>query len=104
MRRLQGASYWILCALSQGEAHGYLIAQRVEQLALGEVGVGPGTLYAALERLVDAGAIELAGEEAVDGRNRRTYRITGTGRDAVSAETTRRASAVRRARLAIGTA
>ena len=28
MSRVAPASYWILCALAEGEAHGYVIAQR----------------------------------------------------------------------------
>lgn len=95
-------AYWILCALAEGEAHGYAVAQRVDALSDGRVAVGPGTLYATLERLVGDGLIEEAGTGVVDGRNRRYYRLTGAGRSGVTDETERRASAVQRARLALG--
>jgi DNA-binding PadR family transcriptional regulator len=53
--------------------------------------MGPGTLYGAVKRLLEAGLVEEAGERddpAVDER-RRYYRITGAGRSAVAAETAR---------------
>jgi DNA-binding PadR family transcriptional regulator len=102
--RLPSSSYWILCALAEGDSHGYVIAQRIKLLAEGEVRVGTGTLYAAIERLVAGGLIELVREEVVDGRNRRSYRLTGAGRTAATEETSLRASAVRRARRQLGVA
>lgn len=104
MSRVAPASYWILCALADGEAHGYVIAQRIRELADGEVGVGTGTLYAAIERLRAAGLIELAAETRVEGRIRRSYRLTGSGKDVVVTETERRAAAVSRASRQLGLA
>jgi DNA-binding PadR family transcriptional regulator len=104
MARLRSAPYWVLCALAEGEAHGYLIAQRIRAAAGDEVGVGTGTLYAAIERLAGSGMVELAREEVVDGRNRRTYRITGKGLRAATEETERRAVTVVRAQRQLGLA
>ena len=60
-----------------------------------------GTLYAALDRLRDAGLVEVDHEEVVDGRARRYYRLTGAGREALRAEATRMVVA---ARLVLGRA
>jgi DNA-binding PadR family transcriptional regulator len=48
----------ILLALADGARHGYAIKQEVEERSGGEVGLGPGTLYEAVQRLEDAGFIE----------------------------------------------
>lgn len=99
---MKDAPYWILCALANGEAHGYGIAQKVGELTDGATKVGPGTLYATLERLLAEGLIEEAASEVVDGRHRRTYRLSDGGRRAVIAETEQRVAAVERARTALG--
>jgi DNA-binding PadR family transcriptional regulator len=104
VRRLRSGPYWVLCALAEGEAHGYLVSQRIKALARDEIGVGPGTLYAAIERLASTGMIELAREEVVEGRNRRSYRITDKGRAAAAMETEVRADAVSTARRQLGLA
>jgi DNA-binding PadR family transcriptional regulator len=63
----------ILVSLSAGPRHGYAIMQDVED-ATGRP-MGPGTLYAALNRLEERGLIEaLAPVE-----RRRPYRLTGLG-------------------------
>ncbi len=88
---LTPALHHVLLALLQGERHGYAIMQDVERITGGAVRMGPGTLYGAIKRLLDAGLVEEAGERddpAVDER-RRYYRISGAGRSAVAAETAR---------------
>jgi DNA-binding PadR family transcriptional regulator len=102
MARMKEPVYWILCALADGEAHGYAIARRVADLTGGQTTVGPGTLYATLERLVAEGLIEEASSEIVDGRHRRNYRLAGSGRRLVIEETETRNAALLRARLALG--
>jgi DNA-binding PadR family transcriptional regulator len=61
----------------------------------------PGTLYAALDRLVAEGLVAVDGEEVVNGRLRRYYRLTGTGAAALAEESERLAAnaAVARRRL-----
>jgi DNA-binding PadR family transcriptional regulator len=88
---LTPALHHVLLALLQGERHGYAIMQDVERITDGAVRMGPGTLYGAVKRLLEAGLIEESGERddpAVDER-RRYYRISGAGRSAVAAETAR---------------
>jgi DNA-binding PadR family transcriptional regulator len=73
----------ILLALADGARHGYAIKQDVEERSGGEVRLGPGTLYEAIQRLEDAGYIEEtdAKGEPANGQvaQRRYYRLTDDG-------------------------
>jgi DNA-binding PadR family transcriptional regulator len=73
----------ILLTLADGPRHGYAIKQAVEERSAGEVRLGPGTLYEAIQRLEDAGYIEEtdAGEEPANGQaaQRRYYQLTADG-------------------------
>jgi PadR family transcriptional regulator PadR len=82
-------TYFTLAALLDGPLHGYAIAKRVEVVSDGRVHVTAGTLYAALERLLERGLVAVDGEEVVRGRARRYYRLTPAGDDALRAEATR---------------
>ena len=79
----------ILAGLARGELHGYGIAQDVEELSDGRVRLTAGTLYGALNRMVDEGWVAPSGEEVVGGRRRRYYRITPAGEKALAAEVDR---------------
>src|SRR5215469_13403248 len=92
-------TFHVLAALLDGPLHGHGIIKRAHELSGGRVRLAAGTLYAALDRLRDAGLVEVDREEIVDGRARRCYRLTGAGRDAVRAEAARMAAA---ARLVLG--
>ena len=72
-------SLLMLVALVPAPLHGYGILQEVAELSGGRVRLRPGTLYAALDRMVGDGWIEAAGEHVVDGRLRRDYRLTALG-------------------------
>ena len=74
----------ILASLADADRHGYAIKQEAEARSDGRVRLGPGTLYAAIQRLLDAG---LARETAVasapaNGQEaqRRYYELTERGR------------------------
>jgi DNA-binding PadR family transcriptional regulator len=73
----------ILLALADGARHGYAIKQAVEERSDGEVRLGPGTLYEAVQRLEDAGYIEEtdAAEDPENGQvaQRRYYKLTSEG-------------------------
>ena len=71
--RFAEPSLLILVSLSDGPKHGYAIMQDVEQ-GSGRP-MGPGTLYAALERLEELGLVEPL--TPVD--RRRPYRLTAVG-------------------------
>ena len=83
MLPLTPAVFHILLALAEGARHGYAIKQAVEELSGGEVRLGPGTLYEAVQRLEDAGYIEET-DPAEDPENaqvaqRRYYKLTAEG-------------------------
>ena len=98
---LPGAELEILLALVDGEAHGYAMMRSVEERSGGSTRLGPGTLYAALKRLLGAGLIEESegrrGAERDDAR-RRYYRLSAFGSRVLSAELDRLSALVRNGR------
>lgn len=89
---LSTSAFHILLSLTGGERHGYAVMKDVESQSGGELGMGPGTLYAALKKLLAAGLIaetEDRPDPAMDDQRRRYYRITPTGQAAVRAEAQR---------------
>lgn len=92
--------FHILLALADGERHGYAIMQDVETRSDGEVRIGPGTLYGAIRRLLEQGAIEeMETRRAPDeDARRRYYALTEFGRAALVAEADRLESLVKAVR------
>lgn len=90
---LKQSIYRVLLALPDGEwLHGYAIMQAVAEMTRGRETILPGTLYAALARMVDEGLLEI--EEAPEddpsgGPRRRYYRRTSFGRAVARAESER---------------
>jgi PadR family transcriptional regulator PadR len=97
-------TYLILVSLGAGERHGYGITHEVADLSDGQVKLGAGTLYGALDRLVDEGLVAATRTETVEGRLRRYYALTGAGGTAVRAETERRLDLARNAAAHLGLA
>jgi DNA-binding PadR family transcriptional regulator len=98
---LPDAELDILLALADGESHGYAIMRSVGELSEGRTRLGPGTLYAALKRLLAARLIEEAGEHRDAGRDdarRRYYRLSDLGSRALAAELDRLSALVRHGR------
>jgi len=89
VRGMQEATFLILTALVDGSRHGYGIITEVERISAQRTRLRPGTLYAALDRLVSEGLIDIEREEIVDSRLRRYYRLTRPGRAALAAEAAR---------------
>lgn len=85
--RMTRQAYLILLSLVGERRHGYAVIQAVVDLSAGDVRLAAGTLYGNLDRLLAAGLVEGAGEEVVDGRQRRYYRATEAGAQAARAET-----------------
>ena len=81
---LTEAVYYILLSLSQ-PLHGYGIMQNAEQLSGGRVRLAAGTLYGALNTLLERGWIKALEE---NGR-KKEYEITEAGKDAVRREIVR---------------
>ncbi len=90
---MQEPTYFTLAALMDGPLHGYAIMTRVRELSQEHIRLTTGTLYGALERLSGEGLVEATGQEIVDGRARRYYRLTDAGRTALEAEAARLARA-----------
>jgi PadR family transcriptional regulator, regulatory protein PadR len=78
-------TYYTLAALLGGPLHGYGIMKRARELSEGRIQLTAGTLYTALERLALDGLVTVSGEEIVEGRARRYYRLTTEGRRALDA-------------------
>ena len=82
-------TFWILTALASAPRHGYGVIQEASALSDGRVVLQAGTLYAALDRLVDEGLVAVEREEVVGGRLRRYYRLTGAGATVLGEESAR---------------
>jgi DNA-binding PadR family transcriptional regulator len=106
MKAHQGAGvtpveFHILLALVDSDRHGYAIMQQVAIDSRESIQLGPGTLYAALARLLEYGFIrevESKVDPALDDSRRRYYRLTAAGRTAAGAEAERLAGVVKVAR------
>lgn len=83
---LTTSSFWILTVLAAGRRHGYQLMREVDVRTNGAVALKATTLYASLDRLERDALIESDGEEIVDGRARRYYRITEAGRGRLAME------------------
>ncbi|HEX3678278.1 MAG TPA: PadR family transcriptional regulator [Galbitalea sp.] len=91
-------TFWILTALAGGRRHGYALLRETEQLSGGRVQLKVPTLYAALERMTQEGTVAIDGEETVDGRPRRYFRLTNDGAQRLEREVDRLEANVAKAR------
>jgi transcriptional regulator len=76
----------ILQILSLQPAHGYGIAQRLEQISRSVVHVNQGSLYPALHRLEQKGWLRAEWRESETGREARFYSLTRSGRKQLARE------------------
>ena len=70
----------ILRTLTLGSLHGYAIAQHIARLSEDVLRVEQGSLYPALERLLNKGWVTVEWAETPTKRQARYYTITRTGR------------------------
>ena len=77
----------ILKIVALGPAHGYGIAQRLQQISRDVVQVPQGSLYPALHRLENRGLLAADWKETETGREAKFYRLTREGRAQLVAET-----------------
>lgn len=89
---MQEPTFLILTALADEARHGYGVMQEVATLSGGRVTLRPGTLYAALDRLVAEGLVAVEREEVVASRLRRYYRLTAEGTTALTEASARLAA------------
>ncbi|HEY1558293.1 MAG TPA: helix-turn-helix transcriptional regulator [Kofleriaceae bacterium] len=76
----------VLAVLAEGPLHGYALARRLEDRARGALKIRDGSLYPALHELELEGAVAPAWTRGPDGRRRRVYSLTRTGRRAAKGE------------------
>lgn len=81
LQTLSEPMYYILLAL-KNECCGVDIMKRVDEISRGRIAVGPGTLYALLDKFQKSGVIR---ETRQEGR-RRSYIITEKGLDMLNRE------------------
>lgn len=89
-RPLSPAVLHILLALTVGPRHGYAIKQEAELRSQGQVRLKPGTLYEAIQRLLDADLVREARHECNPSNGqeaqRRYYALTARGRKVLRQE------------------
>jgi PadR family transcriptional regulator, regulatory protein PadR len=76
----------ILQILTLEPAHGYSIAQRLEQISKAVVQVNQGSLYPALHRLEQRGWLVAEWKPSETGREAKFYSLTRAGRKQLSVE------------------
>ena len=81
---LSPAALQILAALATEDLHGYGIIQAVSAQSQGRIRIGPGTLYDNLKRLMEQGWVRDL--QPTSDNEKRMYRLTATGKTALSYE------------------
>ena len=85
---LTPVAFEILLALAEGERHGYEVMIEIERRSAGRISPNPGTLYRALDRLVQEGlltaAVRSSGHSAGSPRARPDCSCRGMGAGAQS--------------------
>lgn len=77
----------VLRSLSTQSMHGYAIAQHLAKLSEGVLQVEQGSLYPALERLLNKGLVTARWAESPTKRQARYYTITRAGRKLLDEKT-----------------
>jgi PadR family transcriptional regulator, regulatory protein PadR len=77
----------ILKALAAGELHGLGVSRRIEQITRGTFRVQPGSLFPALHRLEESGALSSSWQASENNRRAKFYALTKTGRKRLGDET-----------------
>jgi len=76
----------VLQILSLGPAHGYAIAQRIEQISRNAVQVNQGSLYPALHRLEQKKWLRSEWRASETGREAKFYALTSAGEKQLAIE------------------
>jgi len=97
--------FYVLLALAEGDRHGLAIAREAHSLSGGSVRLWPATLYGTLDDLRARKWIEELPEHPDDeSEGKRYYRLTRTGRAALTDEAERLGRLARLARARLGDA
>ncbi|MFI5620473.1 PadR family transcriptional regulator [Streptomyces sp. NPDC051567] len=103
-RSMQEPTLLLLTALADAPRHGYALIQEISAISQGRVTMRAGTLYSALDRLLQQELIRVESDEVVGGRARRTYALTEAGSATLAAEADRLRAVVAEADRRLGTA
>ena len=76
----------VLAVLSGGPLHGYAVIEELKARSGGELDLPEGTVYPALHRLERRGLLKSDWSQA-EGRRRRVYRLTSSGRRELESKT-----------------
>ena len=76
----------ILALLSSGPLHGFAVIEELKARSGGELDLPEGTVYPALHRMERRGLLR-SSWTTVEGRRRRMYRLTASGRRELEART-----------------
>ena len=76
----------ILRVLKDGDAHGWGIADRIQQHSTQVLSVGEGSLYPALYRLQERGWVDSEWGHSENNRRAKFYRLTKLGRQQLTVE------------------
>jgi len=101
-RPLSSAALHILLALAESDLHGYGIMQSVKRQSEGTFKLGPGTLYANLDRLLAGGLVGETERKLKDGESRREYFLTSSGERVLRLEVRRLRQVINVARTRLG--
>jgi DNA-binding PadR family transcriptional regulator len=101
-RPLSSAALHILLALAESDLHGYGIMQSVKRQSGGTFRLGPGTLYANLDRLLASGLVGETERKLKNGETRREYSLTLNGERVLRLEILRLRQVVNVARARLG--
>jgi DNA-binding PadR family transcriptional regulator len=101
-RPLSSAALHILLALAESNLHGYGIMQAVKRQSGGQYKLGPGTLYANLDRLLANGWVGESERQLKNGDTRREYHLTANGERVLRHEIRRLRQVVDVARTRLG--
>ena len=94
---LTPVAFEILLALAEGERHGYDVILEIERRTAGRISPNPGTLYRAIDRLVQEGLLTST-TRSLDGQSRRLFSLSPLGKAVAAAEAARLSDQVLAAR------
>lgn len=88
---LTSSVFHILLSLADGPRHGYGVIVDVRERTGGRTRLGTGTLYTAIQRLLEQGLVAESDAAPADADDRRTsiYALTDLGREVLRAEAAR---------------
>ena len=102
---MKPAMFFLLVSLAAGDRHGYALRKDVAARSLGQVRLGPASLYRAIATLVEDRLIAESSRRPaaeLDDERRRYFKITDRGRRKLAAEARRLEALAAAARAVIG--